>query len=87
MIDSIFLCKIQFRLADSMTFTKSCIFVFSCEELNNKMRLGTAFIQLARRKRVGLETRIGYISPENNAGIWHGAGVKSGFIETFSGKK
>ncbi|XP_057289500.1 39S ribosomal protein L28, mitochondrial-like [Hydractinia symbiolongicarpus] len=51
------------------------------------VRLGLLFINLARRKRVGLETRVGYISPENNAGIWHGAGVKSGFIETFSGKK
>lgn len=51
------------------------------------VRLGILFLNLARRKRVGLETRIGYISPENNAGIWHGAGVKSGFIETFSGKK
>jgi len=51
------------------------------------MRLGLVFVNLARRKRVGLETRIGYISPKNNAGVWHGASVKSGFIETFSGKK
>lgn len=51
------------------------------------VRLGVVFLNLARRKAIGLETRVGYISPENNAGIWHGAGVKSGFIETFSGKK
>ena len=57
------------------------------ESLNSMVRLGLVFLNLARRKRVGLQTRKSYISPENNAGIWHGAGVKSGHKETFSGKK
>ncbi|XP_002156837.1 large ribosomal subunit protein bL28m [Hydra vulgaris] len=52
------------------------------------VKLGVFFLSLARRKKlIGLETRKSYISPKNNEGIWHGAGVKSGFIETFSKKK
>ena len=56
------------------------------------VRLGLEFLNMARyiggkRTLIGLENRAKYISPENNAGIWHGAGVKSAFIEKHTGKK
>ena len=40
-----------------------------------------------KRRPAGLHEVNPYISPENNAGIWHGSGVKTGYIETFSKKK
>lgn len=66
---------------------------FNSKKVKKMVRLGTCFTNYVRyscrgrRILEGLERRKKYISPENNAGVWHGAGVKSGFIETFSGKK
>ena len=56
------------------------------------VRLGFTFSNFARyingqRTLIGLERRKKYVSPENNAGIWHGAGVKTGFLEGPTGKK
>jgi ribosomal protein L28 len=56
------------------------------------VRLGFNFANLARyingkRTLIGLEQRKRYISPENNAGIWHGTGTKNAFIEGHTGKK
>jgi len=61
------------------------------------VRLGLHFINLGKRQKLisrqgfyiynGLEDVKGYISPANNAGIWHGASVKTAYVPTWSGKK